>query len=247
MQAHRERHRKECRGPAGLRPNDVLRLTASRTGPQTGNVLCRRIKSPAQGSDGRLELRRRAERLAALLRLAWPCYKPPGSAVRESACPTDKPRCRSCRRRSGPRVYSMVSGPPVPACVAEPVSGLAPTTVRACARRSIVLSSHVTPSTDALRRSNRSRTCSPRSSTVGWRTIRSPSSHGGSASFWGPTPGCAFGRHRGPPSTRPLSSLESMAHWAKEGLSSPAQPGRGVAHQLWSATASFPRYAVTRS
>jgi transposase InsO family protein len=48
-------------------------------------------------------------------------------------------------------VYPVASDPPVPACVAESVSGLAPTAGRVCPRRSVVLSAHVTPSTDARR------------------------------------------------------------------------------------------------
>ena len=59
---------------------------------------------------------------------------------RQAAAP---PRCGS-----GARVYAVASGPPVPGCVAEPVSGLAPTAARLCARRSVVLSSHVAASTD---------------------------------------------------------------------------------------------------
>ena len=55
------------------------------------------------------------------------------------------------RRGSGARVYPVASGPPVPASVAESVSGLAPAADRVCARRSVVLSSHVTASTDTLR------------------------------------------------------------------------------------------------
>ena len=55
------------------------------------------------------------------------------------------------RRGSGARVYPVASGPPVHACIAESVSGLAPTAARLCARRSVVLSSLVTASTDALR------------------------------------------------------------------------------------------------
>ena len=54
------------------------------------------------------------------------------------------------RRGSGTRAYPDASGPPVPADVAESVSGLAPTTDCVCARRSVVLPSDVTASTDAL-------------------------------------------------------------------------------------------------
>jgi putative transposase len=43
-----------------------------------------------------LELRRRIEKLAALLRLALALLQPPGSGCQESVCPTDKPSCRSC-------------------------------------------------------------------------------------------------------------------------------------------------------
>ena len=55
------------------------------------------------------------------------------------------------RRGSDARGYPDASGPPVPADVAESVSGLAPPADRVCTRRSVVLPSDVTTSTDARR------------------------------------------------------------------------------------------------
>ena len=72
-------------------------------------------------------------------------------ALRRASAGRTRQAANPARRGSGARVYPVASGPPVPAYVAESVSSLAPTADRVCARRSVVLSSHVTPSTDALR------------------------------------------------------------------------------------------------
>jgi hypothetical protein len=49
-----------------------------------------------------LTLRRRVEKLAALLRLArWHCYRPPGFGSQESVCRTAAPSCGSCARWIG--------------------------------------------------------------------------------------------------------------------------------------------------
>src|SRR5262249_9657695 len=55
------------------------------------------------------------------------------------------------RRGSDPRVSPVGIRPTIPACVAEPVSRLAATPDRLCARRSVVLPSDGTASTDARR------------------------------------------------------------------------------------------------
>src|SRR5919197_5664338 len=72
-------------------------------------------------------------------------------ALRRASAGRTSQAADPARRGSGARVYPVASGPPVHACVAQSVSGLAPTANRVCARRSVVVSSHVTASTDALR------------------------------------------------------------------------------------------------
>jgi len=99
-----------------------------------------------------LTLRRRVEKLAALLRLALALLHPSGfRPLRRASAGRTRHAANPARRGSGARVYPVASGPPVPAYVAESVSGLAPTADRVCARRSVVLPSDVTASTDALR------------------------------------------------------------------------------------------------
>jgi hypothetical protein len=99
-----------------------------------------------------LKLRRRVEKLAALLRLSLALLHTSGFSLSRSASAGGRSQAADPKRRgSGARVSPVASGPPVPASVAESVSGLASTADRVRARRSIVLSSHVTASTDALR------------------------------------------------------------------------------------------------
>ena len=99
-----------------------------------------------------LKLRRRVEKLAALLRLALALLHASGFRLSGERLPDGQAKRRILRavdRRA--RVYPVASGPPVPGSVAESVSGVAPTADRVCARRSVVLSSHLTASTDARR------------------------------------------------------------------------------------------------
>jgi hypothetical protein len=99
-----------------------------------------------------LKLRRRVEKLAALLRLALALLHTSGFRLSGERLPDGHTKRRILPRRgSGARVYAVASGPPVPASVAESVSRLAPTADRECARRSVVLPTDVTASTDALR------------------------------------------------------------------------------------------------
>ena len=71
-----------------------------------------------------MKLRRRVEKLAALLRWRSPCYRPPGSRSQESGCRTEEPSCGSCAPWIG-RASVSLQRSPVPASVAESVSGLA--------------------------------------------------------------------------------------------------------------------------
>src|SRR5262245_52956728 len=73
-------------------------------------------------------------------------------ALRRAAAERTRQAANPARGGSRARVHSVASGPPVPAYVAESVSRLAPTAAdRVWARRSVVLPSNVTASTDALR------------------------------------------------------------------------------------------------
>ena len=86
-----------------------------------------------------LKLRRRVEKLAALLRLALALLHASGfSALRRAAAGRTRQAADPARRGSGARMYPVASDPPVPASVAESVSGVAPTADRMCARRSVV-------------------------------------------------------------------------------------------------------------
>ena len=49
-----------------------------------------------------LKLRRRVQKLTALLHLALACYEPPSLASPESVCRRDAPSCGSCAPWSGP-------------------------------------------------------------------------------------------------------------------------------------------------
>ena len=99
-----------------------------------------------------LKLRRRVEKLAALLRLALALLHASGFSLSGERLPDGHAKLRILRAVDRAHaVYPVASGPAVPACVAESVSGLAPAADRVCARRSVVLSAHVTASTDAPR------------------------------------------------------------------------------------------------
>ncbi len=58
---------------------------------------------------------------------------------------------QKAQKKQKRRVHPVARGSAVPAGVAEPTAGLAPTAADRCARRSVVLSPHVTASTDARR------------------------------------------------------------------------------------------------
>jgi hypothetical protein len=99
-----------------------------------------------------LKLRRRVLKLTALLRLALVLLRPSGFRAHRSA---SAGRTRSKRRilRAVDRASEYLpfaSGPAVPACVAESVPCLAPAAERLRARRSVLLSPHITVSTDAV-------------------------------------------------------------------------------------------------
>ena len=94
-----------------------------------------------------LRLRRRVQKLAALLRMALALLQTSGFRLSEARLPDGEDKLRIY----GAGMYSAAGGSPVPAYVAESVSGVAPTAERMCARGSVVLSSHVTAPTDARR------------------------------------------------------------------------------------------------
>ena len=98
-----------------------------------------------------LKLRRRVEKLAALLRLALALLHTSGFKLSGARLPDGHAKLRILRAVD--RAHACI---PLRAIlrflrVAGSVSGVAPTAGRVCARRSVVLSAHVTPPTDALR------------------------------------------------------------------------------------------------
>ena len=97
-------------------------------------------------------LRRRVEKLAALLRLALALLRTSGFRLSTERLPNGpaKPADPS-QRRSSARMSPVARGPRVPGSVAESVSRVAPTADRVLPRRSVIVSSHLTASTDARR------------------------------------------------------------------------------------------------
>ena len=76
-----------------------------------------------------LKLRRRGEKLAALLRLALALLHTSGFRLSGARLPNGHAKLRILRAVDRARVYPVASGPPVPASVAESISRLAPTVV----------------------------------------------------------------------------------------------------------------------
>jgi hypothetical protein len=130
--------RSTARGWLGATPRVVVTLeTADLTEPELRQEI--------------LKLRRRVEKLAALLRLALALLRglrvqPLNSAATGGRSQAAHPE----RHRSRARLYPVASSPPLSAAVAQSVSHLAPTADRVRAQRSVVLSSHVPASTDVL-------------------------------------------------------------------------------------------------
>ena len=99
-----------------------------------------------------LNLRRRVEKLAATPPVgAGPLAHLRVQTLRSATAGRTSQAADPTRRGLGARAYLDASGPPVPADVAESVSGLAPTADRVCARLLVVLPSDVTALTDARR------------------------------------------------------------------------------------------------
>jgi hypothetical protein len=95
-------------------------------------------------------LRRRVQKLRALLRLAFTLLRTSGFPDRSASAGRTRQAADPARRGSGPRVPPVASGPSVPA----PVTGSVPCVAPAdgvCAQRSVVLSPHITVSTHAPR------------------------------------------------------------------------------------------------
>ena len=92
-----------------------------------------------------LKLRRRVQKLTALLRLVLALLRTSGFRLTEERLPDGRAKMQDpARRGSGPRVPPVASGLAVPARVAESVPCLAPAAARVCTRRSVVLSPHLT-------------------------------------------------------------------------------------------------------
>jgi hypothetical protein len=99
-----------------------------------------------------LKLGRRVQKLAALLRLAVSLLRTSGFSLNGERLPDGRAKnADPARRGSGPRVPPVANGLAVPADVTESVPCLAPAATRVWARRSILLSPHITVPADAPR------------------------------------------------------------------------------------------------
>lgn len=70
-----------------------------------------------------MKLQRRVENSRRCSGWRWPFYTPRVQAVRKAAAGGTSQTADPARRRSGAHLCSVASGPSVPACVAQPVSG----------------------------------------------------------------------------------------------------------------------------
>ena len=93
-----------------------------------------------------LKLRRRVQKLTALLRLALALLRTSGFRLTEARLPDGRAKMRILRavdRARAREFLPVASGPAVPADVAESVPYLAPAAERVRTRRSVLLSPHV--------------------------------------------------------------------------------------------------------
>ena len=82
-----------------------------------------------------LKLRRRVQKLSALLRLALALLRTSGFRLTGERLPDGRAKTRILRAVDWAREYLPIAiGPAVPSCVAQSVQCLAPTAARVCAR-----------------------------------------------------------------------------------------------------------------
>ena len=97
-----------------------------------------------------LKLRRHVQKLAGLLRLALVLLRVSGFTLSGATARWARQAADPARHRAGSPLHPVASIPAASPFVAESVPRVATATHRVCARRSVVVSAHVTASTDAI-------------------------------------------------------------------------------------------------